>query len=210
MQTRQLRLHWIGHVVAASALLLCPGAALGQGTLTFDGGAGISSTFYYESGLWFNVVIPAGSGYDDMGIIPPGAANHPQNSSPFMIFYRQYNPYDYVALSYTNGVRFGLTSVRLADPTSPSPSPVPISFVGHLAGGLTVTNTFTTPGNGATTFATYTFNSDFGWGLTSVDILAPKWAMDNLVFVIPEPGHCAMFCLGLLGFAARRRERREP
>jgi hypothetical protein len=178
--------------------------APGQGTVTFNAGAGISSTFYYELGMWFNVIIPSGSSHDGMAIVRPIAGNLPQNTSPFMIFYQQYNPYDYVELTHTNGA-FGLSSVRLADPTSPSLSPVAISFVGHLAGGSTVTNTFTTPGNGATTFAAYTFNSDFRSGLTSVDILAPRWAMDDLAFTVPEPGVGSLLALGLLAWAAWKR-----
>ena len=206
MQRAILRRPFINAVIAASSFWVCAVAALGQGTITFNASSGLSSTYYHESGLWFNVIVPGGSGYDDMAIIgpiPPGG-NAPQNNTPYMGWFRQYNPFDYVALSYTNGGLFGLTSVRLADPTSPSPSPVPISFFGHLAGGSTVTNTFTTPGNGATTLATYTFNSDFGPRLTSVDILAPRWAMDDLVFVVPEPGAVSLVVLGLLASACRR------
>ncbi len=172
--------------------------ARGQGTITFSGYGqhAWSGTSYTESGMIFRLTIPQGASYDVMGILPSGSGNTPQNSTPFMGWFRQYNPYNYVSLSLTNGSMFGLTSVQLADPNSPSLSPVPISFVGYLAGGSTVTNTFTTPGSGATTFANNTFNSGFSSGLTRVDILAPRWAMDNLVFTVPEPSVISLLILG--------------
>jgi hypothetical protein len=56
---------------------------------------------------------------------------------------------------------------------------VPISFVGLRANGSTVTNTFTTPGGGATTFQNYLFTSAFSSGLLSVNLLAPvgRWTI---------------------------------
>ena len=125
-----------------------------------------------------------------------------------MLWFRVNNPSEYVELSLANGSTFGVTSVQLADPNSPSLSPVSISFIGYLASGSARTNTFTTPGNGPSTFATYTFDSNFASGLTSVDILASRWAMDNLAFTVPEPNSFALVVLGLLGLARRRRGRR--
>jgi hypothetical protein len=188
-------------------MLMCALAAPGQGTITFNASSGLSSTYYYESGMWFHVIVPSGSTYDDMAIvgpIPPGG-NAPQNSTPYMGWFRQYNPLDYVVLSLTNGGTFGLTSVSLADPTSPSLSPVSISFLGFKMDGSTVTNTFTTPGNGATTFQSYQFGSAFASGLSSVQIDAPRWAMDNLAFTVPEPGAGSLLALGLLAWAAWKR-----
>ncbi len=179
--------------------------ACGQGTVTFNGQPLWSGTSYSELGMQFQVVIPQGATHDDMVIVPPNWANNiPQDDTPFMGWFRQNNPYNYVSLSLTGGSLFGLTSVQLADPNAPSLSPVSISFIGYLAGGSTVTNTFTTSGNGATTFATYTFNNDFASGLTSVDIVAPRWAMDNLVYAIPEPSTFALIGLGTLVIATRR------
>lgn len=179
----------------------------GQGTVTFNSHPYFANTNYVELGMRFQVVVPAGaSSYDVMGIVPGNFyINLPANDSAFMYFLRQNNPYDDVSLCLTNGSLFGLSSVWLADPTSPSPSPVSISFVGCLFGGSTVTNTFATPGNGATTFASYMFDSAFASGLSRVDILAPRWATDNLVFSVPEPSAVALMILGVLALALRRR-----
>jgi hypothetical protein len=125
-----------------------------------------------------------------------------------MDWFRQFNPTDYVSLSLTNGSALGLTSVQLADPVSPSLSPVSISFLGFKQDGSTVTNTFTTRGNGATTFQSYQFGSAFASGLSRVDIYAPRWAMDNLAFTVPEPGAGSLLLSGLLALnwrAVRKR-----
>jgi hypothetical protein len=182
-------------------------ATKGQGTINFDAHNNWVGTNYYELGMQFRVIIPGGgSYYDDMGI-SYGAGNTPYDGTPFMDWYRQNNPSDYVALSLTNGSTFGLTSVWLADPTAPSLSPVSISFIGSLGDGSTVTNTFVTPGGGATSFLDYTFTSAFASGLTSVKIDAPRWAMDNLVFTIPEPSAVSLVLLGggIFGYVRTRK-----
>jgi hypothetical protein len=176
---------------------------LAQGIITFDSSPNWSGTNYSEAELVFGLVIPQGVAHDPMAIVRPGYGNVPQNGTPLMGWFRQYNPYNYVTLSLANGSPFGLSSVHLADPTAPSPSPVPISFIGHLPSGGSITNTFTTPGNGANTFQTYTFGPEFG-GFTSVDIIAPRWAMDNLVYNVPEPGTVGLFLLGLTALLFRR------
>ena len=115
-----------------------------------------------------------------------------------MIFGNLDNGSQYVAFSLTNGSAFGLTSVQLADPNSPSSSMLPITFVGVRVGGSTVTNIFTTLGNGADHLLNYQFTSDFSSGLTSVEILSARWAMDNLAFNVPEPSVGSLLLLGLL------------
>ena len=194
-----------GGLAAACSALMLGLTASGQGTITFNRAAGLSSTYYVEVGMWFQVVTPPRtSGVDVMGVTL-GADNTPRNGTAFMDWFRQHNPYDYVELHLTNGSTFGLTSVQLADPVNPSLSPVSISFIGYPAVGSTVTNTFTTPGPGPSTFATYTFNAEFSSGLSRVDILAPRWAMDNLAFTVPEPSATVLVAMGLLGLAVRRR-----
>jgi hypothetical protein len=194
-------------------MLIWAVVAPGQGTITFNASSGLSSTYYNESGMWFHVIIPSGSAYDNMAIVgptPPGG-NAPQNVTPYMGWFRQFNPTDYVSLSLTNGSALGLTSVQLADPISPSLSPVSISFLGFKQDGSTVTNTFTTPGNGASTFLSYQFNSAFASGLTSVSILANRWAMDNLAFTVPEPSVVSLALLsGGLFIYVRLRNRYRP
>lgn len=194
-------------LLAVGIVLASLATTHGQGTITFNGAASFSGTDYYESGMWFHTVIPPGEvNHDGMAGLPAifGPSNVPMNPTPYMIFLRQNSPGDYVSLSLTDGSLFGLTAVELADPNSPSLSPVSVSFIGYLTGGSTITQTFTTPGNGANTFATYTFDSNFASGLTSVDIFTSRWAMDNLVFVVPEPGVGSLTALGLLAFAARK------
>lgn len=176
----------------------------GQGTITFNGAALFSGTNYYEMGAQLKVVIPTLGPHDGMAGVPApfGPQNFPTNTSPYMVFFRQFSLDNFVSFNLTNGSTFGLISADLADPNSPSLSPVPITFLGFKTDGSTVTNFFTTPGGGATTFLNYTFTPAFASGLTSVDILATRWALDNLVFVVPEPSVISLIVFGLLVFAA--------
>jgi hypothetical protein len=193
---------WILRSITVTCFLLIACiAALGQGTLTFNGNPWWSGTDYTEQGVGFHVVLPGGgSSYDNMGIAPNGVGGtYSQDGTAFMVFHQQLNPSDYVSFSLTDSSLFDLTSIQLADPDSPSASAVSISFIGYLPGGSTVTESFMTPGNGATTFANYSFNSDFT-GLTKVDVLGQKWAMDNLTFTVPEPSPAILTVFGL-GFA---------
>lgn len=136
-----------------------------------------------------------------------GAGNTARNGTPFMAWFRQYSPYNYVLLSLTNVGAFGLARVDIADPLAPSYTNLPISFIGYRIDGSTVTNTFLTPGGGANSFVTYQFSPEFESALLSVRIEAARWAMDNLVWV-PEPGSYAVVWLGLLAFTIRRFKRR--
>ena len=181
----------------------------GQGTITFNGSPNFSGTNYHESGMQFGLVVPTlgEPDHDGMATVSSPASNVPSNSTPYMVFFQQLSPDNYISFNLTNGYSFGLTSVQLADPNSPSSSLEPIAFIGFLANGSSVTNTFTTPGGGATTFQNYTFTSAFASGLTSVDIFAPRWAMDNLVFgnvdPVPEPGVESLIAMGLLALIGR-------
>jgi len=200
---------WLRLLATIIAVLAGTFVAHGQGTINYNAHAYWSGTNYIELGMHFRVIIPTLGEHDDMGIIPGGGllSNYPYNSTPYMIFIRQSSPDDYVVFSLTNGYSFGLTSVDLGDAASPSLTPIPVMFEGFKVDGSTVTNIFTTPGNGATNLQNYSFSSDFISGLTSVEIQAPRWAMDNLVFgnvVVPEPGTCSLLVAGLLAFAARK------
>ncbi|GIX50700.1 MAG: hypothetical protein KatS3mg132_894 [Limisphaera sp.] len=122
--------------------------AYAQGRINFDARNNWIGTYYVESGIAFQVVLPRGGSYDYMRI-GYGAGNTPYNGTPWIGWIRQNNPYSYVSLSRTDGALFGLIAVDLADPIYPIMSPIAISFVGYLFGGATITNTFTTPGGGA-------------------------------------------------------------
>jgi len=197
--------------LVAAAVLVVEAIVQAQGTITFDGAALFSGLAYTESGMMFQVVLPQGGTPDYMAVMRgiTGPSNVPYNPTPYMIWLRQFNSYDHVSLSVNSGSTFGLTSVQLADANSPSLSPVPILFVGYMAGGSTVTNTFTTPGNGADHLLDYQFTPGFADGLVSVDIFAPKWAMDNLAFTIPEPSAGALvLAVVACGFGRARATRR--
>jgi hypothetical protein len=201
-------------IVVALSIAAGGPALRGQGTILFGGQVGPYSTNYSELGMDFRVVVPtpgAGSpNHDGMVIAGPITfpSNIPYDSTSYMLFFRQNSPDDFVAFWLSTGSTFGLTSVQLADPSSPSLSPVSISFLGFRMDGSTVTNTFTTPGNGATTFQSYQFSSAFASGLSSVAIDAPRWAMDNLTFGVPEPSVGAIFLLGLSALRCRTRRGR--
>ena len=104
--------------------------------------------------------------------------------------------------SFLNGAIFGLVSVDLADPVSPSSSALNITFNGYKSDGSMVSQTFTTPGSGSS-FQTYFFNSFFATDLVRVEMPSSAWAMDNLVFV-PEPSAGSFLLAGLLAMALRK------
>ena len=201
-------------LLTASQVLIGAMITHGQGVITFDTSPPFapmpswSGTNYFSDGMMFYVNMPRQEDYHDWLVIDPGNrnVNMPVNPSPYMFFFRQNSSYNYVSFNLLNGYSFGLLSVDLADTYAPS-STLAISFVGWLVGGGMVTNTFTMP-SGQNTFQTYNFTSAFSAGLERVDILAPRWAMDNLVFgnvfPVPEPSTFALLCIGLAATCCRK------
>ena len=61
---------WLPITARAAILMAGIVTTLGQGTVTFNAHPYFAGTNYTESGIWFQVVIPSGSAYDDMGIAP--------------------------------------------------------------------------------------------------------------------------------------------
>jgi hypothetical protein len=197
---------WLWRVFVVGAFMATGLDLLGQGVIGFIGHPGPYGTTYYEAGMSFRVVAPSADvPTDGMGVVGPitTPSNVPYNPTSYMFFYR-YSADNYVSFGLTNGSTFGLSSVQLADPNSPSPGPVSISFKGVRGDGSFATTTFVTPGNGATSFQTYLFSSAFGSGCVRVEIHANRWAMDNLVW-IPEPGGGWLLLCGLLVLARRQR-----
>jgi hypothetical protein len=189
-----------------------------QGTVTFDEPwlpAGISDfSLGYFNGISFRIgLYPPPQPHDNLVLVgAAGITGHPNNNTPHVEFINTLGTPQFVLFgwtnaaslgqSFTNGAAFGLVSVDLADPDASSLTPISIAFDGFRADGSMVSQTFTTPGNGATTFQTYFFGPDFASGLTRVEIASPVWAMDNIVFV-PEPGVGSLFLLGLLTLGRR-------
>ena len=138
--------------------------------------------------------------------VGPGLAGHPNDGTSHLEPGPELAP-GYVILAFTNaasqghlfsnGAPIGLVSVDLADPVAPSLTPVSITFNGFRADGSMLSQTFTTPGSGSS-FQTYYFDSDFASGVVRLEVPSPAWAMDNLVFTVPEPGVGGLVLLGLL------------
>lgn len=166
-------------IIGAAMLMLGVVLVRGQGTITFNAHANWSGTNYVEQGVQFRVM--AGGQYDYIYIVPAGNyGNVLYSTTPWLEFRYQSYQSAYVAFSLTNGNTFGLASVALADLTVPSSNPLAITFNGFKADGSQVSMVFDTPGNGANSFETYLFDSDFASGLTSVAIHANGLAVDNL------------------------------
>src|SRR5262245_46103673 len=123
MKIQCVNVSWLRLMIAWAISSFAMTTVNGQGTINFDSHNNWSGTNYVEAGVAFRVILPQGGSYDYMAI-GYGAGNTPQNGTPFMAWFRQFNPYDYVSLSMTNSSLFGLTSIQLADPNSPSLSPV--------------------------------------------------------------------------------------
>ena len=116
-----------------------------------------------------------------------------------------------ITLSRADGNAFTLTSIDLSTlhPQGASPAVV---FVGTLAGGGTVTQTFTPTTFG---FHTFVFSSSFtnllsvSWHQGSDDFNAHQF--DNIVVSsVPEPATMFLLGGGLLGIAGKLRRRVKP
>lgn len=196
---------------AAFLLTLAPWVVQAQGTITFDHPWTTNGIGYFGMATFDGMAVRPEPRFPhgDLAHVGGGLTGHPNNGTPHIEFNDPLGLSMYVGFSLTNGNTFGLISVDLADPVSPSLTPVDITFNGFKWDGSTVSQTFTVSGGGSTTFQTYQFTASFALGLTRVEIPSPAWAMDNLVW-IPEPSATSLLLVGLLAWAIGRRRAARP
>jgi hypothetical protein len=196
--------------------VILPATALAQGVLNFDSpwvnnGLGYFSLRSYSG---FSLTIANPPPRDAMSIVGAlGPSNFPHNGTPYLAFSDTLGLPQLTRLAYTNaadlghsfvdGSLFDLLSVDLADPLAPSLSPISIVFNGFRADGSAVSQTFVVGGGGSSSFTTFQFNSSFS-DLVRVEIPSPAWAMDNLVYYIPEPCSTSLLLIGLACLLGRR------
>lgn len=111
------------------------------------------------------------------------------------------------SLTRAGGAAFSLDSIELADLFSLGSGPYDVTFLGHLAGGGTVSQTFSI--NTGSAFSPHSF-SGFSHlaSVTWQQGLMRLHQFDNIVVTsVPEPGTYAMLLagLGLFGWMSRRK-----
>jgi hypothetical protein len=139
-----------------------------------------------------------------------GRAGFPENGSGYLIL----GFGDSLAgmPTYQSSPRIGLYSVDLSEFSTFYPVPKTVEFVGYLADGSIVTQSFTTDGvidgtGPLPDFETFYFDSQFS-NIVRFEVSDDTYAMDNLRYfqAVPEPTSCALVLLGsgLLWFWRRR------
>lgn len=191
-----------------------------QGTLQISFGGGLlprppgttyNVTNYYESGMSFQAVGPAGSG-NMFGRWTGGPSPllyylFSPNGTPYL----QATLGDSLMFNFVDGSVFSLVSVDLAEYGTQMPDAVTFPFIGYRQDGSTVSVNFTTDGimdaiGPLADFQTFYFGPEFS-NLTRVEIPAFGWgSLDNLVVFVPEPSAVSLIllCGGVLFYARRR------
>lgn len=206
-----------GIAVAASAAFAMPAHA--QTTLNFNSltdvdGSGVRyvNNCYVESG--FRVAV-AGLACGTEAALATWTSADPlfYTGSPALFN----NLGETVEITATSGASFSLMSLGMAPVLGGFGAPTTVTFMGMLAAGGTVSQTFTVPG--ATTAMTAFTLTGFT-GLSSVRFTVtspsaePYVQFDNVMLmagttaVIPEPSTYALIGAGLLGVAGMARTRR--
>lgn len=103
-------------------------------------------------------------------------------------------------LSAIDGSSFDLVSIDVANLNFNGP--VTVNFVGFLAGGGTVNQSFTTSFNGVNVLETVTFSGFVGLDRVEWSQDSPFHQFDN-VTIVPAPAGVAL--IGMAGLVARRR-----
>jgi PEP-CTERM motif len=194
---------------AMTMLLLCYAMAScsGQNTLqiTFDGppvqppDTAAIVTNYTETGMSFTT-ISSSVGFVRMG--PDDGSGPPRSQFPDDgSAYIQGGP-DTLTFNFTDGSKFGLISVDLAEYSTVFQEPLTLEFIGYHPDGSTVTESFTTDGiiDGTGPLADFqTFDFTGFTDLTRVEIPVPSgsdYSLDNLVVSVPEPASGILLLMG--------------
>ncbi len=135
-----------------------------------------------------------------------GVPGFPENGTAYLIF----DVASSLAGSMMRGAGFGLHSVDLSEFSTLYQYQETVRFVGYRADGSMVTTEFTTDGIMDGTgplpdFQTFYFDERFSQ-VVRFEIPGSGYALDNLVFYIPEPGSGSLLIIGTF-LAIRRRAR---
>jgi hypothetical protein len=182
-------------------LSLASARGFGQGTLeiTFDGpppqpsGTAYGDTSYSESGMLFTPIDPTTGGQFILN--GGGTSLFPDDGTPYI-----QSGGNGLMFGFSDASSFGLASVDLAAYSTVFPD-FSVDFVGFLAGGGTITSTFSGTG---LNFQTFHFGPEWT-GLDSVEVLESPWSLDNLAVAVPEPSEFALAILGSAFFCCRYR-----
>jgi hypothetical protein len=173
--------------------------AHGQGIISFDHypirpGQGVLVTNCSEDGFTFT---PINSG-EQFSLSGGGRLAFPENGSAYIL----QGAFTSLAATRNGSKVFGLHSVDLSEFSTLYDFPRTVQFVGYRSDGTVVTTDFTTDGlidgTGPTPdFQAFHFDNRFS-NLLRFEVPTDTYALDNLVYFIPEPSTGALMFVGLI------------